>query len=169
MTDSIELIENGHHPGFGVEVVLVEPEIPQNTGNIARTCAALGCPLHLIEPIGFSLSDRYLRRAGIDYWHLVEVKRYPSLDAFIETHKDGSYFFFSGRAQKSYHTADYRGRMYLIFGKESTGLSSSIVEKYTGNCYRLPMKPGVRSINLASAAAVILYEVFRQNGFPGIL
>ena len=154
---------------FKADVVLVEPEIPQNTGNIARTCAALGCPLHLIEPLGFSLDDRYLRRAGIDYWHLVNVKRYPGIDAFFEANNEGTYFFFSSRATKSFQTAEFRGMVYLIFGKESTGLSPVIIEKYTGDCYRLPMRKEVRSINLASAAAVALYEAFRQNDFPGIL
>jgi tRNA (cytidine/uridine-2'-O-)-methyltransferase len=153
---------------FKAEVVLVEPEIPQNTGNIARTCAALGCALHLIDPLGFSLRDRFLRRAGIDYWHLVEIKRYPDIDAFFEANKEGQYFFFSSRAQKGFHQAEFKNRVYLIFGKESTGLSPSIVEKYSADCYRIPMKPGIRSINLASAAAVVLYEAFRQNGLPGI-
>lgn len=154
---------------FRLDVVLVEPEIPQNTGNIARTCAALGCSLHLIEPLGFSLRDRYLKRAGIDYWHMVDVSRYPSIDSFMASSPPGKYFFFSARAHKSYHTANFSGQVYLVFGKESTGFSSSIIEAYLDDLYRLPMRSEMRSINLASAAAVVMYEAFRQNGFGKLL
>lgn len=155
---------------FSAEVVLLEPEIPQNTGNIARTCAALGCPLHLIEPLGFSLEDRYLRRAGLDYWPMVEVKRYPGWDTFFDLHGDGDLFFFTRKAQQNFYEADFRekGPMYFIFGKESVGLPGTVMEQYPGRCFRLPMRSGARSLNLSSAVAVVLYEVFRQNGFPGL-
>jgi tRNA (cytidine/uridine-2'-O-)-methyltransferase len=154
--------------GFNANVVLVEPEIPQNTGNIARTCAALGCGLHLIEPLGFSLEDKYLRRAGLDYWHLLDVKCYPGIDSFFETHQEGRFFLFSKKARRSYYDADFHGRMYLFFGKETMGLPVSLIEKYPGDCFRIPMRPEARSLNLSNAVAVALYEAYRQGcGAPG--
>jgi len=153
---------------FNAEVVLVEPEIPQNTGSIARTCAALGCRLHLIEPLGFSLEDRYLRRAGLDYWHLVQVTRYPSIDEFFRTNGSGKSFFLTKKAERSYHQAEFRGRVYLFFGKETAGLPDHLMAKHPGACFRIPMRPGIRSLNLSNAATLVLYEAYRQNGFPGI-
>lgn len=158
-------MKNIENKSFQVEVVLLEPEIPQNTGNIARTCAALRCPLHLIEPLGFSLRDRHLRRAGIDYWDLINLKRYKNFIEFKEVNDKGTFYFFTARGQKSYHQADYNGLVYLVFGKESIGLSKELVEENKENCYRIPMYPGIRSLNLATTVGVVIYEVFRQNNF----
>jgi tRNA (cytidine/uridine-2'-O-)-methyltransferase len=153
---------------FSVEVVLVEPEIPQNTGNIARTCAALGCRLHLIEPLGFSLEDKYLRRAGLDYWHLVEVICYPNIEAFFVDHRDGRFFFLTKKAERNFYDADLQGDMpmYFFFGKETMGLPLSLLAQYPDDCFRIPMRSQARSINLSNAAAIVLYEAFRQNNFP---
>lgn len=157
-------------PGdFQAEVVLIEPEIPQNTGSIARTCAALGCRLNLIEPLGFSLEDRYLRRAGLDYWPLVEVKCYPHLDAFYEVNREGRFFYFSKKVERSYHQAEFRGKVYLLFGKETRGLPEDFISENQDHCFRIPMRSAARSLNLSNAVSIVLYEAFRQNGFPGLL
>lgn len=154
---------------FSAEVVLYEPEIPQNTGNIARTCAALGCGLHLIEPLGFSLEDKYLKRAGMDYWHSVEVTRYRDFSSFIEQNRQGRYFFFSKKVAQNYSEARFTGKCYLIFGQESLGIPGSLLAQYATDCYRIPMREGTRSLNLSNTAAIVLYEAFRQNGFPGLV
>ncbi len=161
-------MKNTENKSFQVEVVLLEPEIPQNTGNIARTCAALRCPLHIVEPLGFSLRDRHLRRAGIDYWDLVDLRRYKNFNEFKESNKNGILYFFTSRGQKSYHYAEYNGLVYLVFGKESTGLSIEMVEENKENCYRIPMYPGIRSLNLATTVGIVIYEAFRQNNFFGL-
>ena len=153
---------------FKAEVVLFEPEIPQNTGNIARTCAAMGCKLHLIEPLGFSLANRYLRRAGLDYWHLVEVICYPHLEAFFDANKEGNFFFVTKKGKRGYHEIDFRGRVYFVFGKETGGLPENLTAKHPSQCLRIPMRPGARSLNLSNAVALVLYEAFRQNDFPGL-
>ncbi len=153
---------------FKPEVVLLEPEIPQNTGSIARTCAALGCPLHLIEPLGFLLEDRYLRRAGMDYWHMVEVTCYPDIDAFFKSNKEGRCLFFSKKVQPIYSEANYRGRTFLFFGKESLGLPEPLLAQHKSNCFRIPMRPEARSLNISNAVSIVLYEAFRQNGFQGL-
>jgi tRNA (cytidine/uridine-2'-O-)-methyltransferase len=154
--------------GFSAEVVLFEPEIPQNTGSIARTCAALGCRLHLIEPLGFSLEDKYLRRAGLDYWHLVEVTCCPGIEAFFVDHRDGRFIFLTKKARRNFYDADLQGDMpmYFFFGKETMGLPSSLLAQYPDDCFRLPMRSQARSLNLSNAVAIVLYEAFRQNGFP---
>lgn len=154
---------------FRAEVVLVEPEIPQNTGNIARTCAALGCGLHLIEPLGFSLKDRYLRRAGVDYWHMVEVKRYPDINAFFESNRDGAFYFLTRKGTRSYNEVEFRGRVYFVFGRESVGLPDSLIAGQPESCLRIPMKAEARSLNVSNAVALVLYEAYRQNGFPELL
>ncbi len=156
------------HNDFSAEVVLVEPEIPQNTGSIARTCAALGCPLHLIEPLGFSLEDKYLKRAGLDYWHLLEVKRYPDIETFFDTNKGGRFFFMTKKAKRSYHEIAFHGRMYFVFGKETMGLPDSLTAKHPDTCLRVPMRTEARSLNLSNTVALVLYEAYRQNGFPGL-
>jgi len=161
-------MEDSKKNPFEAHVVLVEPEIPQNTGNIARTCGALGCSLHLIEPLGFSLQNRYLRRAGLDYWHLLEVFRYPNLETFFKENAEGKYYFFSRKAQYNYHQTEYQGKSYFIFGTESVGLPSSLLNQYPDQCFRIPVRPQARSLNLANAVALVLYEAYRQNGFPGL-
>ncbi|MCP4220379.1 MAG: tRNA (cytidine(34)-2'-O)-methyltransferase [bacterium] len=153
---------------FSADVVLVEPKIPQNTGSIARTCAVLGCPLHLVEPLGFSLEDRYVRRAGMDYWKLVDVRIHKDIEAFYEANPEGNYFYFSKKGKKGYHTFDYSGRNYFIFGSETVGLPESLTVPNQDVCLRIPMLPGVRSLNLSNAVSIVLYEAFRQTGFPGL-
>ncbi|MCP5102701.1 MAG: tRNA (uridine(34)/cytosine(34)/5-carboxymethylaminomethyluridine(34)-2'-O)-methyltransferase TrmL [bacterium] len=154
---------------FSADVVLWEPEIPQNTGNIARTCAALGCRLHLIEPLGFSLEDRYLRRAGLDYWHMVEVNRYPDIETFFKTNSGGNYFFITKKGKRSFHEIEFRGPMYFIFGKETFGLPEDLIAEHPDRCLRIPMRAEARSLNLSNAVALVLYEAHRQNNFPGLL
>ncbi len=154
---------------FRVDIVLLEPEIPQNTGNIARTCAALGCKLHLIEPLGFSLEDKYLKRAGLDYWTLLEVDVHKNIDTFLNANPGGVLFFFSKKADRAYHEAAFAGQCFLVFGKETLGLPDSLLETYRDACYRIPMREGARSLNLANSVAITAYEAFRQNGFPGLL
>lgn len=153
---------------FRAEVVLVEPEIPQNTGNIARTCAALGCGLHLIEPLGFSLKDRYLKRAGVDYWHMVEVKRYPDMETFLNSNGTGSFYFLTRKGTRSYDEVEFRGHVYFVFGKESAGLPDSLVTRNPESCLRIPMRAEARSLNVSNAVALVLYEAYRQNCFPDL-
>jgi tRNA (cytidine/uridine-2'-O-)-methyltransferase len=154
---------------LSIEVVLFEPEIPQNTGNIARTCAVLGCSLHLIEPLGFSLEDKYLRRAGLDYWHSVQVSCYPDLDAFF-TNRNGRFIFLTKKSQQNFYEADLRCNMplYFFFGKETMGLPAYLLSRHTDDCYRIPMRQTARSLNLSNAAAIVLYEAYRHNDFPGL-
>jgi len=161
-------ISEKHNTGFSAEVVLLEPEIPQNTGNIARTCAALGCGLHLIEPLGFSLENRYLRRAGLDYWHLVDLKTYPDIGTFFEANPDGTYYFMTKNGTRGYHEIAFHGRVFFIFGKETVGLPGSLTAGNPGLCLRIPMREGARSLNLSNAVALVLYEAYRRNNFPGL-
>jgi tRNA (cytidine/uridine-2'-O-)-methyltransferase len=148
-----------------LHVVLVEPEIPQNTGSIARTCAAVGAPLHLVKPLGFSLADRYLKRAGLDYWHLVQVFHHESLAAFLESTEGSDLRFITKKAAQTYDRIDFSGEIYLVFGKETAGLPEDLLRRHTDRCYRIPMKSEARSLNLASAVTAVAYEACRQNGF----
>ena len=154
--------------GFRLHVVLVEPEIPQNTGSIARTCAAVGAPLHLIKPLGFSLEDRYLKRAGLDYWHLVEVSVHESLEEFLGAVEGADLRFITKKAAQAYDRIDFSGETYLVFGKETAGLPEALLRQYPDRCYRIPMRSGARSLNLASAVTVVAYEACRQNGFDSL-
>lgn len=151
-----------------MNVVLVEPEIPQNTGNIARTCAGLGAVLHLVRPLGFSTSDRYLKRAGLDYWDYVDVRYYDSLDEFHEINRGGNFYYCTTKAGKSYDECKYNAGDFFIFGKETKGLDENILKKNYDRCIRIPMNKNIRSLNLANAVAIILYEAFRQNGFSNL-
>ncbi|BCU81003.1 tRNA (uridine(34)/cytosine(34)/5-carboxymethylaminomethyluridine(34)-2'-O)-methyltransferase TrmL [Polycladomyces abyssicola] len=149
-------------------IVLVEPEIPYNTGNIARTCAVTGATLHLVGPLGFSIEDRYLKRAGLDYWDQVNVHLYDSF-AELEAALPGRRFFCATtKADRSYTDFRYREGDVLIFGKETAGLPQEILEKYRDTNIRIPMRADTRSLNLSNAAAIVLYEALRQNGFPGL-
>jgi tRNA (cytidine/uridine-2'-O-)-methyltransferase len=152
-----------------VDIVLVEPEIPMNTGNVARTCAATGSRLHLIKPLGFDVSDKAVKRAGLDYWHLVEVKLYDSIADFFEIYGDDNIWLATTKAPKSYSEADLSGNVTLIFGKETAGLPEELREKYRDRCVRLPMRAQARSLNLANSVAVLCYEALRQQGFPGLM
>lgn len=149
-----------------LNVVLVEPEIPQNTGNIARTCAATGTALHLIRPLGFELSDRYLKRAGLDYWQYLDLKIYDSLEDFF-SQNEGEFFFFSTKAKRVYSEQAFEGNSYLFFGKETAGLPESLLKQYPDQCLRLPMLERIRSLNLSNSVAVAVYEVLRQWHFEG--
>ena len=152
-----------------VNIVLHEPEIPQNTGNIARTCAATGAALHLIRPLGFEITDRNLKRAGLDYWDKLEIHYYDSLDDFFTKNPCASYFCFTAKAPRSYCDVSYPVPCYLIFGKETKGLPEDFLKAHLDRCVRLPMRDGLRSLNLSNTAAVAVYEVLRQHGFKGLL
>lgn len=147
-----------------MHIVLVEPEIPGNTGNIARLCAATGCHLHLVRPLGFSVEDKYLKRAGLDYWHLVDIHYYDSVYEVLEKYKDSSKFLLTTKADKSYTEVRYDKDSLLIFGKETAGLPQRLREEYADCCVRIPMIKEARSLNLSNAAAVVAYEALRQTG-----
>ncbi len=149
-------------------VVLVEPEIPQNTGNIARTCAATDCTLHLVRPLGFELSDKYMRRAGLDYWPLVDVCIHESLAAFLEEFPAARMFFFTTKARRSYAQAQYVAGDFLVFGRETRGLPEELLKAHPERCVRIPMRPEARSLNLSNSVAVAVYEGLRQNAFGGL-
>ncbi len=153
-----------------LHIVLVEPEIPQNCGNIARTCAATGSELHLIRPLGFDISDRAVKRAGLDYWHLVPVFDYENLDAFFEAHPEAAddLWLTTTKAPRSYEEARFSPDCWLFFGKETAGLPEGLRERFRTRCIRLPMISEARSLNLSNTAAVCVYEALRQNGFPGL-
>ncbi|MDD4797463.1 MAG: tRNA (uridine(34)/cytosine(34)/5-carboxymethylaminomethyluridine(34)-2'-O)-methyltransferase TrmL [Eubacteriales bacterium] len=145
-------------------IVLVEPEIPQNTGNIARTCAVTGAVLHLVGPLGFLLDDKHLKRAGLDYWHLLDIRQYESFADF-EDKNPGNYFFLSTKAQKDYAQAAFADGDYLIFGRETKGLPEGLLRLRYDRCVRIPMRSDARSLNLSNAVAIVLYEALRQGGF----
>ncbi len=150
---------------FNLNVVLFQPEIPQNTGNIARTCGAVGAKLHLIKPLGFSVRDRHLKRAGLDYWHLIEIIYYECLEEFLEKNEGKNLNFISKKASQTYDQIDFFGDVFLIFGKETAGLPEAILTENRKKCYRIPMKENARSLNLSNAVAIVVYEACRQKGF----
>jgi tRNA (cytidine/uridine-2'-O-)-methyltransferase len=150
-----------------LNIVLVEPEIPQNTGNIARTCAATGSRLHLVEPLGFKIDDRQLKRAGLDYWHMLDVQTYGNLEEFFRLNP-GRYLFASTKAGVCYAEAEYRNRDYLIFGRETKGLPEDLLMKNYAGAIRIPMLADARSLNLSNAVAIVAYEALRQLGYPGM-
>ena len=149
-------------------IVLVEPEIPQNTGNIARTCAATGCDLHLVKPLGFEISDKYLKRAGLDYWHLVHVHIYENLDELFAKYPNGRFYYFTTKARKRHSDAEYKAGDFLVFGKETKGLDEELLLSHPDECVRIPMIGEARSLNLSNAAAVAVYEALRQNDFGSL-
>lgn len=149
-----------------LNIVLIEPEIPQNTGNIARTCAATGARLHLVEPMGFKVDDKKLKRAGLDYWYLLDITYYKDIDDFFERNKDGKFYYFSTKADKTYADMDYPDNAYLVFGKETKGLPEKLLYDNHDTTVRIPMIGDARSLNLSNAVAVGVYEVLRQWTFP---
>lgn len=149
-------------------IVLVEPEIPANTGNIARTCAATGTHLHLVRPLGFDTDDRTLKRAGLDYWHSVHVEYHDSFDDVLSLYPQGRFFYASTRATKAYSQFDYKDGDFFVFGKETKGLPQSLIDANLETCIRMPMTDKVRSLNLSNSAAIIVYEALKQNHFPGL-
>ena len=157
-----------------LNVVMVEPEIPQNTGNIARTCAITGAKLHLVYPLGFSLDDKYLKRAGLDYWDKLEVEKHDSLEKFLEKYRpeENNMFFATTKAKHCYTDIDYRKykdeEIFVLFGKETKGLPEDLLQKYINNTIRIPMRPVLRSLNLSNSVCIIAYEILRQNNFEGL-
>ena len=151
-----------------LNVVLVEPEIPQNCGNIARTCAATGAVLHLIRPLGFDISEKAVKRAGLDYWHLVDVRDYDSLEDFFAKNKVEQMWCLSTKAPRSYTEAEFHDGCYLFFGKETKGLPEDFLEEHRDECVRLPMRSCARSLNLSNSVAITVYEALRQLSFPGL-
>ncbi len=151
-----------------LNIVLVEPEIPQNCGNIARTCAATGCRLHLIRPLGFDISDKAVKRAGLDYWHLVDVRDYENLSEFFQKNDVRQMWCLSTKAPRSYVEANYKEDCYLFFGKETKGLPEEFLEAHRDACVRIPMRSEARSLNLSNAVAVTVFEALRQLSFPGL-
>lgn len=149
-------------------VILVEPEIPQNAGNIARTCAATGCVLHLVKPLGFEVSDKYLKRAGLDYWHLVDVVYHENIGELLEGDLPEKFHFFTTKAQSVYTDAAYKEGDFLVFGKETRGLEEELLLSHRPQCVRIPMIGEARSLNLSNSVAIAVYEGLRQNGFRGL-
>lgn len=151
-----------------LNIVLVEPEIPQNTGNIARTCAATGARLHLVKPMGFDIDDKKLKRAGLDYWWLLDITYYDSLQDFLDAHKNDNLYFLSTKAPNVYSDVTYPENSYLLFGKETAGLPEWLLKDNYENCVRIPMVDDARSLNLSNSVAIATYEYFRQTGFEGL-
>lgn len=151
-----------------LNIVLIEPEIPQNTGNIARTCAATGARLHLVGPMGFTIDDKKLKRAGLDYWDKLDITFYESTAAFFEQNPDGAFFYFTTKAEKTHSDIVYPDGAYLVFGKETKGLPEELLFAHPQACVRLPMRGLIRSLNLSNAAAIGTYEVLRQWGYPAL-
>ena len=150
-------------------IVLVEPEIPQNTGNISRTCAVTGCRLHLVRPLGFSVDDRQLKRAGLDYWKDLEIFYYDSFEEVEEKHSDSRFWLFSTHAERSYADISFSEGDFLVFGKETAGLGEKILSSHPDTTARIPMRPNERSLNLSNSVAVVVYEALRQTGFKGMI
>lgn len=151
-----------------INIVLLEPEIPQNTGNIARTCAATGASLHLIEPLGFRIDDAKLKRAGLDYWHQLDITYYKDLNDFYARNPDAQVYYFSTKAPQKYTDIKYPEKVYLMFGKETKGLPEELLRDNKSHCVRIPMRDSLRSLNLSNSAAIAVYEVFRQREFEGL-
>lgn len=149
-------------------IVLVEPEIPQNTGNISRTCAVTGSRLHLVRPLGFTIDDRQLKRAGLDYWKDLDLTYYDTFEELEQRHPEARFFLFSTHAKRLYSEVDYRDEDFLVFGKETAGLGPALLNRRASDGVRIPMKSDQRSLNLSNSAAIALYEALRQTGFPGL-
>ncbi len=151
-----------------LNIVLVEPQIPQNTGNISRTCAVTGARLHLVRPLGFEISDKHLKRAGLDYWDKLDITYYDSLDDFFEKNRGGSFFYFTTKGRKIHSDAVYPDNSYLVFGREDRGLPEELLRDNPENCLRIPMRNELRSLNLSNSAAIAVYEVLRQWDYPDL-
>ncbi len=146
-------------------IVLLEPEIPANTGNIGRTCVAAGASLHLIEPLGFSISEKQLKRAGMDYWEKLDVKTYINYEDFLNRNPGAKIYYASTKAPRVYTEAEFEDDCFIMFGKESAGIPEKILYENQGTCIRIPMLEEIRSLNLGNSAAIVLYEALRQHGF----
>ena len=148
-------------------IVLVEPEIPQNTGNIVRTCAATGCKLHLVRPLGFEVTDKYLKRAGLDYWKDAEIFYYDGFDEVLKKFPDAAFYFFTTKARKNYSSVAFKEGDFLVFGKETRGLPEELLKAHAEDCVRIPMLNDTRSLNLSNSVAIAVYEGLRQQDFKG--
>ncbi len=152
-----------------LNIVMVEPEIPQNTGNIARTCAAIGAKLHLVKPLGFEITDKYLKRAGLDYWDKLEIEEHENLKAFLEKYKpeNNNMYFATTKGKQCYSDVNYENleEVFILFGKETKGLPEDLLQKYIKNTIRIPMREHLRSLNLSNSVAIVAYEILRQVGF----
>lgn len=155
-----------------LNIVLHQPEIPANTGNIGRTCVATGAVLHLIEPLGFSLDEKHLKRAGMDYWHLLDVRRYVNFEDFLAKNpavgKSAKLWLATTKAHQVYSDVSFGSDDYIMFGKESAGIPEEILVEHEEGCIRIPMREDIRSLNLSNSAAIVLYEALRQNAFAGL-
>ncbi len=151
-----------------VNVVLLSPEIPQNTGNISRTCAVTGAQLHIIKPIGFEISDRTLKRAGLDYWDKLNVKYYENYEDFLRQNENAAMYFFTAHAEQSYAEVEYPDNVFLVFGCESVGLPKELVEQNKSRALRIPMRKTLRCLNLSNSVAIAVYEFLRQRNFEGL-
>lgn len=152
-----------------LNIVLIEPEIPQNTGNISRTCAATGCRLHLVKPFGFEINDKQVRRAGLDYWQYLDITYYDDIDDFFEKTKGSQYFYYTTKALHRHTEVQYPDKAYLVFGKETKGLPEDLLKANPESCVRIPMIEEARSLNLSNAVAIAVYEALRQWDYPSLL
>lgn len=150
-------------------IVLIEPEIPQNTGNISRTCAITGAKLHLVKPLGFSVEDKYLKRSGLDYWDELDIEYHESLADFLKKYGHEKMYFASTKAVNTYADVPYEDGCFILFGKETAGLPEDLLKDNRDNCIRIPMRGNLRSLNLSNSVAIILYEALRQNNFKGLV
>ena len=148
-----------------INIVMVEPEIPQNTGNIARTCAATGARLHIVKPMGFNIDDKKLKRAGLDYWHYLDITYYENLEDFLSKN-EGAFFYFTTKGRKAHSDVSYPDNCYLLFGKETKGLPEELLIKNPEQCVRIPMQGEIRSLNLSNSVAIAVYEALRQWNYP---
>lgn len=151
---------------YSLNIVLIEPEIPQNTGNIARTCAATGARLHLVEPMGFKITDKQVKRAGLDYWDKLDITYYKDIDDFFERNKGAEFFYFTTKAEQAHSDIQYPNNCFLVFGKETKGLPEELLKANHDRCVRLPMRGIIRSLNLANSVCAGAYEVLRQWDYP---
>ena len=151
-----------------INIVLVEPEIPQNTGNVARSCACTGAGLHLVEPLGFEIDDKKMKRAGLDYWDKLGVTVYPSLADFLEKTKGAPRYFLSTKGKKVYSDVTFPDGCYIIFGKETAGLPEPLLKEHPDETLRIPMRPTLRSLNISNSVAIVLYEALRQQNFSSL-
>lgn len=151
-----------------LNIVLVEPQIPQNTGNISRTCAVTGAKLHLVRPFGFHITDKHLKRAGLDYWDKLDITYYDNLTDFFEKNPDGKFFYFTTKGKHVHSNAGYPDNCYLIFGREDAGLPEELLYNNTESCVRIPMRSELRSLNLSNSVAIAVYEVLRQWNYPDL-
>ena len=155
---------------MSINVVLVEPEIPQNTGNIIRTCAATGTTLHLVRPLGFSLEDKYLKRSGLDYWDIANIQYYDSFEEVVEKNPNGTFFYATTKVNQAHSDVKYVENSFIVFGKETKGLPETLIKENLETCIRIPMLnlEKARSLNLSNSVAIVVYEALRQLDYPGM-